>query len=65
MKIKLKLYEARKAKGFTQTMLALEINVSRIAVQKWESGVCFPDLPHLIALTDALGCTVENLVERS
>lgn len=65
MEIKLKLYEARKAKGHTQASLAEKINVSRVAVQKWETGVCFPDLPHLIALTDALGCTVEDLVERS
>lgn len=39
-----KLQLLRKAKGITQEKLAEELNVSRQAVAKWESGQSYPDM---------------------
>lgn len=38
-----KLKLLRKNKGFTQEELAEQLNVSRIAVAKWEAGQTYPD----------------------
>ena len=37
-----KLYELRKTKGLSQEALAQELDVSRQAVSKWESGTAMP-----------------------
>ena len=38
MNFGLKLQELRKAKGFSQEALADQLNISRQAISKWETG---------------------------
>ena len=52
----------RQAAGLTQERLAEEIGVSRQTIAKWEAGETSPDLEHAAALAQALGCTVDALV---
>lgn len=52
----------RQAARLTQEQLAETVGVSRQTVAKWESGETSPDLEHAAALADALGCTVDALV---
>ena len=52
----------RTAKGLTQEQLAEAVGVSRQTIAKWESGETSPDLEHAGALADALGTTLDGLV---
>lgn len=52
----------RKQKDMTQSELADRVNVTRQAVSKWETGESFPDISLLAALAEALGITLEKLV---
>jgi len=56
------IQKTRSAAGLTQEQLAAAVGVSRQTVAKWESGETSPDLEHAAALADALGCTVDALV---
>lgn len=57
-----KLQLLRKSKGFTQETFANELNVSRQAVAKWESGLAYPDITNLIRISDLTHVTVDYLV---
>ena len=46
-----KLQALRKARGWSQEELATQINVSRQALSKWESGASVPDTENVIALS--------------
>ena len=48
----------RKAHGFTQQSFADLIGVSRQSVQKWESGVSFPEIERWAAIEMAFRFTV-------
>lgn len=61
MDFKERVFQARKAKGFSQEGLAEVIGVSRQAVSKWETGEAMPDLEKLIALCNALDQNIEYL----
>ncbi len=52
----------RQAVALTQEQLAAAVGVSRQTVAKWEAGETSPDLEHSAALADALGCTMDALV---
>ena len=52
------LIAARKAKGYTQDMLAALINVSRQTVSHWENGRALPDVALLRQLSDVLECNL-------
>ncbi len=52
----------RRRAGYTQEALAQELEVSRQAVGKWESGQTFPEAATLLALADLLGCTLDQLM---
>lgn len=56
-----RITNARKEKGLTQEYLAEQLQVSRQAVSKWETGQSSPDTKNLIALSQLLGVSVEYL----
>jgi putative molybdopterin biosynthesis protein len=57
----IRLRQARHARGFSQQQLARMAAVSRQAVSAVESGLSDPSLRVALALTQALGMTVEEL----
>lgn len=60
-----KLAFLRRAKGLCQQELADEMNVSRQAVSKWESGNVMPSLDNLIYLSKLYGVTIDSLIDDS
>ena len=62
MSISANIQTTRQAVKLTQEQLAEAVGVSRQTVAKWEAGETSPDLEHAAALADALGCTVDALV---
>ena len=60
-----KLAFLRRAKGLCQQELADEMNVSRQAVSKWESGDVMPSLDNLIYLSRLYGVTIDSLIDDS
>ena len=55
----------RKEKGLSQLELADEMNVTRQAVSKWESGNVVPNLDNLIYLSKLYGVTIDSLIDDS
>lgn len=53
----------RKDHGYTQEELAQELNVSRQAVSKWETGTTIPNLEVLLKLSKLYGLTINELIE--
>ena len=56
------LFQLRKQLNLTQEALAGKIGVSRQAVAKWEAGVSLPDLEKGSLLAEALGVTLDDLI---
>lgn len=52
----------RKAKGFSQQELAVQLNVVRQTLSKWEQGLSVPDADMLIALSQVLETPVSTLL---
>ena len=57
-----RLYQLRRQAGLSQEELANIMDVSRQAVQKWESGASKPDMDNLTALADYFNVTLDYLV---
>ena len=57
-----KLQMLRKARGWSQEELAQQINVSRQALSKWESGAAVADTENVIALSRLFGVTTDYLL---
>ncbi|MGN1123106.1 MAG: helix-turn-helix domain-containing protein [Eubacterium sp.] len=57
-----RLYEFRKANGYSQEELALKIGVSRQAISKWERSESSPDTDNLISLANLYGVTIDELL---
>ncbi len=55
--------ENRKAKGMTQLELAQKLGVTDKAVSKWERNLSCPDIGSLPQLAEALGLSVETLLQ--
>lgn len=53
----------RKRVGITQTALSHISGVAREQISKYESGKLNPDVSTLVRLRDAMGCTLDELVE--
>ena len=58
-----KLYKLRKDRGLSQEKLAEQLNVSRQAISKWESGVAVPELEKLIVISNYFGVSVDYLLK--
>ena len=52
----------RKEKGMTQKELADKLHVSDRTISKWERGAGLPDASLMVALSDLLGITVNELL---
>ena len=59
-----KIRNARVEASLTQEELAEMIMVSRAAVAKWEGGRGLPDVANLKVIADALGVTVDYLLDK-
>ena len=58
-----KIIKLRKQKGWSQEELALQMNVSRQSVSKWESMSSLPDLDKIIKLSDLFGVSTDYLLK--
>jgi transcriptional regulator with XRE-family HTH domain len=56
--------EQRRARGLTQAKLAEMIDLEQEAVSRWERGTRVPTLHRLQQLSDALECSVDQLLQR-
>lgn len=57
-----RLFQYRKANGYSQEELAARIGVSRQAISKWERGESSPDTDNLITLAKLYGVTIDELI---
>ena len=62
MKIDQKLYLLRKKNGLSQMEVANELNTSRQAISKWETGVAIPSSNNLISLSKLYSIPLDALV---
>ena len=62
MEFSQKLYELRKVKGLSQEALAQELDVSRQAVSKWESGTAMPETDKLIRISTYFNVSMDELI---
>lgn len=58
-----KLITLRKQKGWSQEELAMQLNVSRQSVSKWESGQSLPDIDKIIQLSTIFEVTTDFLLK--
>jgi len=63
MRIGEKIQILRKQKNISQEQLAEELNISRQAVSKWETGECLPDMENIVLLSSIFGVTTDYLVK--
>lgn len=57
-----KLAQLRIARGMTQTQLAEKVGCTQKDISRWEHGTRTPASKSLILLSQALGCSVDDLV---
>lgn len=58
-----KLYTLRKKSGLSQEQLAQQLNVSRQAISKWESGSSIPESEKLLAISEYFHVTLDYLLK--
>ncbi|WP_186106621.1 helix-turn-helix domain-containing protein [Burkholderia gladioli] len=56
--------EQRRARGLTQAKLAEMLDLEQEAISRWERGTRVPTLHRLQQLSDALDCSVDQLLQR-
>lgn len=61
MKFNEKLQTLRKERKISQEQLAEQLDVSRQAVSKWESGTTYPEMDKLISICRIFNCNLEDL----
>lgn len=57
-----KIYEMRKKLGMSQEELALQLNVSRQSISKWERDEAIPDTDKIIALSSVFSISTDYLL---
>lgn len=60
----MKIRELREEKELTMAQVADALNVSKMAVYKWEKNIAFPGADKLPVLADLFGCTIDALYGR-
>lgn len=60
-----KLIVLRNQRGYTQEKMAEELQISRQAISKWESGTTLPDTDKLIQLSDYFNVSIDYLLKDS
>ena len=60
-----KIYTLRKERGLSQEQLAEELNVSRQAISKWESGRAVPETEKLLVISEYFGVSLDYLMKDS
>ena len=60
----LNIYMLRKNKQMTQDDLADVLNVSKMAVSKWERGINFPDIEIMCRMSDYFHISLDELLGR-
>lgn len=58
-----KIQALRKGRGLTQEQLAVRLGVSRQAVSRWELDETLPDTQNLLPLKEALGVSIDMLLD--
>ncbi len=58
-----KIQALRKGRGLTQEQLAARLGVSRQAVSRWELDETLPDTQNLLPLKEALGVSIDTLLD--
>lgn len=58
-----KIQALRKGRGLTQEQLAARLGVSRQAVSRWELDETLPDTQNLLPLKEALGVSINTLLD--
>ncbi|MFT4064864.1 helix-turn-helix domain-containing protein [Paraburkholderia sp.] len=56
--------DRRRANGLTQAQLAEMIDLEQEAISRWERGTRVPTIHRLQQLSDALDCSVDQLLQR-
>lgn len=63
MKLSEKIYMLRKNSGLSQEQLAEQLNVSRQAISKWESGQSIPESDKLIVISKYFDVSLDYLMK--
>lgn len=63
MRLAEKIFNERKRLGLSQEQFAEQMEVSRQAVSKWESGQSMPDLDKLVLMSRILGVSTDYLLK--
>ena len=56
------LQQLRKHKKMSQENLAKKVGVSRQSISKWENGVAYPEMKHIMKLCSIFHCKITDLV---
>ena len=59
----LNLKALRESRHLTQQQLADQLNVGRTTVTMWETGETTPPTKYLLALSEILDCTLDELLK--
>lgn len=65
MSLQVKIVLLRKQKGWSQEELAYQLDVSRQAVSKWESGSSIPEIDNIVQMSELFNVSLDYLLKGS